>query len=955
MLKYCAVFSLWAGVGLAADYTTYQAARLVIGQTNFTSQNSGTSSTTMGAMSGIAFAANTLIVADSNRLGYTPVNNRVLLFGNVTQSMPQPFAIIAPNSGRCPACVGKATVELGQPDFTSSDYVTSQNGLRTPTGVASDGQILVVADTGNNRVLIWNTIPTSNAQPADIVLGQPDFNTIAPVVATASSVRSPQGVWVQSGKLYVADTQNNRVLIWNSIPNKNNQPADIVLGQPNFTTVIPINQTATVLTASSTTMLSPVSVTSDGTHLFVTDLGFNRVLIWNSLPTHNQQAADVEVGQPDMVTAIANDAFTGVAANATTVTTGQESPAMCTVPNGTDTNGNPTYPNLCEYTLNFPRFALSDGTRLYIADGGNDRVLVYEHIPTHNAVAADLVLGQPDFISDVETSTSNNSGNPNGPNLFQSASNVTPTPVSLAWDGANLYVADPVDYRVLVFTPADPDIPGTGIRNAASVEIHATDEITLGGTITTGNTITITICPPVNGAIIAQTCVSTLTGAVNYTYTILSTDTFNTILQALVALINAGAGDPNVYATPELNAMKILLVARADGAAGDNVSLAESVSTSATITASATNTTLTGGSDPTTIAPGSLITILGTNLADAPVSAPMNVQQLPYTLGGVQVYCDGIAMPIMFVSPTQINAQMPYEVLDATSSSCYARIQHANGSVSITDAVGVPIDLEDPGIFGVGTGDPRPAIAFHYSNYALGVVDVNGSIQAGDVATVGIQSRLYNYTVQSTDTLLTIRNAMIAQINANSEEIVTASAGPAFSTTEEEGIIVLQAKVAGPEGNSIAISASSTNASGSPVVTMTVTNPQLCCANVAGAPVTTDNPAQAGEMIYLYATGLGLVGPNQAKNAISDGTVYNGPAYNDPNATVSSLVGGVTANVVSAGLLVGGIGIYQVVLQLSSGAPTNPITQVTISQEIYTSNIVTLPVYNPNPSSAAAQ
>jgi uncharacterized protein (TIGR03437 family) len=955
MLKYCAVFSLWAGVGLAADYTTYQAARLVVGQTTFTSQNSGTSSSVMGAMSGIAFAANTLFVADSNRLGYTPVNNRVLLFGNVTQSMPQPFASIPPNSGRCPACVGKATVELGQPDFTSSNYVTSQSGLRTPTGVASDGQILVVADTGNNRVLIWNTIPTSNGQPADIVLGQPDFTTIQPVVATASSVRSPEGVWVQNGKLFVADTQNNRVMIWNSIPTKNNQPADVVLGQPNFTTVTPINQTATVLVASSSTMLSPVSVTSDGTHLFVTDLGFNRVLIWNSVPTSNQKPADVEVGQPDMVTAIANDAFTGVAANATTVTTGQESPAMCTVPNGTDSNGNATYPNLCEYTLNFPRFALSDGTRLYIADGGNDRVLIYEHIPTGNAAPADLVLGQPDFISDVETSTSNNSGNPNGPNLFQSASNLTPTPVSLTWDGANLYVSDPVDYRVLVFTPAEPDVPGTGIRNAASVEIHATDEITLGGTITTGNTVTITICPPVNGAVISQTCVSTLTGAVNYTYTILSTDTFNTILQGLVALINAGAGDPNVYATPELNAMKILLVARADGAAGDTVSLAESVSTSATITASATNTTLTGGNDPTTIAPGSLITILGTNLADAAVSAPMNGQNLPFSLGGVQVYCDGIALAVAFVSPTQINAEMPYEVLDATSSSCYARIQHANGSVSITDAVGVPIDLEDPGIFGVGTGDPRPAIAFHYSNYSLGQVDVNGSIQAGDIATVGVQNRIYSYTVQSTDTLLSIRNAMIALINSNAEEVVTASAGPAFSTSEEEGIIVLQAKVPGPEGNGIVISASSTNPTGSPVVTMTVTNPQLCCANVAGAPITSDNPALAGETIYLYATGLGLVGPNQAKNAIFDGGVYNGPAYNDPNATVSSLVGGVTANVISAGLMVGGIGIYQIVLQLSSGAPTNSITQVTIAQEIYTSNIVTIPVYNPNPASAAAQ
>ena len=35
----------------------------------------------------------------------------------------------------------------------------------------------------------------------------------------------------------MADTQNNRVLIWNTIPTKNNQPADLVLGAPNFTTV----------------------------------------------------------------------------------------------------------------------------------------------------------------------------------------------------------------------------------------------------------------------------------------------------------------------------------------------------------------------------------------------------------------------------------------------------------------------------------------------------------------------------------------------------------------------------------------------------------------------------------------------------------------------------------------------------------------------------------------------
>ena len=41
-----------------------------------------------------------------------------------------------------------------------------------------------------------------------------------------------------------------------------------------------------------------VAVSSDGVRLFVTDLGFNRVLIWNSIPTANHAPADVVVGRP---------------------------------------------------------------------------------------------------------------------------------------------------------------------------------------------------------------------------------------------------------------------------------------------------------------------------------------------------------------------------------------------------------------------------------------------------------------------------------------------------------------------------------------------------------------------------------------------------------------------------------------------------------------------------------
>src|SRR5579872_3022661 len=265
MLKYCAALSLCATLGLAGDFITGQAARMVIGQTTFTSQNSGgpsaatgasgasgatgitgplgpPSNTAFGAMGGLAFANNTLFVTDANRLGLQPINNRVLMFNNVSSSFPQPTDVV-PDNSRCPVCVGQANVVLGQTDFTGSGTAVSQTGMNLPLAVASDGKIVAVADTANNRILIWNSFPTVNGQPADVVLGQPDFKTLAPVVVTASSMRAPQGVWIQNGKLFVADTQNNRVLIWNSIPTQNNQAADLVLGAPNFNTVPVIDQT----------------------------------------------------------------------------------------------------------------------------------------------------------------------------------------------------------------------------------------------------------------------------------------------------------------------------------------------------------------------------------------------------------------------------------------------------------------------------------------------------------------------------------------------------------------------------------------------------------------------------------------------------------------------------------------------------------------------------------------
>jgi uncharacterized protein (TIGR03437 family) len=930
MLKYCALFSLCAGVSLAADFLTGQAARLVIGQTTFTQQLAGTANTLLGGVGGVAYANNTLFVADANRIGLTPINNRVLIYNNVSSNFAGPNDQFDPTKGvRCPVCGGQANVVVGQPDFISSNPGLTQKGMNNPTAVASDGTHLAVADTSNNRVLIWNTIPTQMDQPADVVVGQKDFTSLKTVVPDATSVRAPQGVWLDGGKLYVADTLNNRIMIWNTVPTQNNQAADLELGQANFTTVTPVLLTDPTLGAQQNTILNPSSVTTDGVHLFVTDLGHNRVMIWQKIPTTNNAPADVEIGQKDFVSAVAGDV-----AGLAIISTGGKTCAS----NGSDSTGAPIYPFACEKSLNFPRFALSDGTRLFVADGGDDRILIFNTIPTVNATSADEVLGQIDFVSSKITSAEDLFT----PNLDRSASNATATPTALAWDGTNLYATDPTSRRILVFTPRDNNIAINGIRNAASIEIFAFGTFTLSVTaIKADDQITLTI----NNA--------------NYVYKEVATDSVDTIVQALTNLINAGDGDPNVIATAQLGTGVIGLKARASGAIGNNITISATVSTNAQVTATASGTTLLGGEDATTLAPGTFVAIFGQNLADNPVSAPPNASPLPRDLGGVQVYFDGIRSPVTFVSPTQINAQIPFELTDSdgtvsNSVSGYVRTQHADGSVTTTTAIGVPVAPQNPGIYTVQSdADTRPALAYHSSSYATGTIVLNGTVSAGDVLTIMIEDRLYGYTSQSTDSLADVRDAFVGLINANPNERVVATAGASSATN-----IRLRAKVAGPEGDGIPFSASvSTNAT----TTLGPTNTMLCCANIAGAPLTADNPALPGETFYIFATGLGFVMPQEANLATVTGAPYFGPVLNDPNEFVSSLADGFTANVISAGLQVGAIGVYQVFLELNTGVPANSAAPLTIAQNIYVSNTVLIPIGNPTatsplmPSAAPAQ
>jgi uncharacterized protein (TIGR03437 family) len=912
-MKCIPIFFLCAASVFAADFVTGQAARLVVGQLSFTASDPNSSNTVIGGASGVAYAANTLFVADDNRIGATPDNNRVLIFSNVSGTFPAPTDELQYNTV-CPICVGAANVVLGQPDFvtTTENLNATSANLRLPTAVASDGVHLVVADTNHNRLLIWNKIPTVNDTPADVVVGQTNFvNDSVPTngIPSASSMNGPQGVWIQNGKLYVADTQNNRVLIFNHIPTTNGAAADVVLGQPNFTAPVTLDITQQTAATTAANMLDPVSVTSDGTHLFVADLGYNRILIWNSIPTTNDKPADVEIGQPDMTGNIPNNAFSGVAASSSTDTTDKETAVLCPDSNGTDPYGNPTYPNYCNATLNYPRFALSDGTRLFVADGGNDRVLEYLTIPTQNAALADTILGQ--IGGEVDQATN--------------AADSLNTPTALAWDGSNLYVADPYNRRITVYTVAPVTLPYQAVVNSANQNVYAAGQVTIGGAINTGDIITITIF----GASGNQSA--------QYTYTVKATDTISSVITSLVNEINAGSGDPNVTAIADTVDDEVGLQSILPGPQGNNIGYTATVSSSAQITASAANSTLTGGGDAASVAPGTIVTINGTNLSANTASADLSQQQLPTSLGGTEVYFDGIAAPLTFVSPTQINAQLPWEFTDTTSVNAYVRSVMPDGSVQVTSPVALTIVPANPGIFSqAGTVNPEIGIVVHGSSYAVGVVSVDGSVNAGDVATITIQNRNYNYTVQASDTLDTIRDALVALLS--SDPAVTATAAGVFDR------IILDAKQPGPDGNSITYTASTSSGAG---VIMTAFGSQLCCANIQGLPVTPDNPALPGETIILYATGAGLpVFTGTVQGFVVTGQQYPALApITQPQQAMNSIAGGSTADVLQCTLVPGTPGLFGVLLHLNSGLGTNQFTEVTIAQGIYVSNAVSFPVF----------
>lgn len=279
-----------------------------------------------------------------------------------------PAANLTANCTQTPGTVlGPATRVLGQDTFKMSApnliegrefYFLTSVGSSTlaDAGVAVDNNSatphLYVADTYNNRILGFNDFRSLKAgAKADIVLGQPDFNsglcniTGNANAPTASSVCHPTGLVVDgNGDLYVADTGNSRVLRFPSpfAHQGSLEQADLVLGQHQFT--------FSITDPTSSTMNQPYGLAIAGNNgLLVSDLVHNRVLYFPFTAngtfvagTDNGKAATKVFGQPDFSTTTAGSADTA---------------------------------------LSSPHHVSTDNEgRVYVADSGNNRIMIFDQV-----------------------------------------------------------------------------------------------------------------------------------------------------------------------------------------------------------------------------------------------------------------------------------------------------------------------------------------------------------------------------------------------------------------------------------------------------------------------------------------------------------------------------------------------------------------------------------------------
>jgi len=216
-----------------------------------------------------------------------------------------------------------------------------------------------------------------------------------------------------------------------------------------------------------------------------------------------------------------------------------------------------------------------------------------------------------------------------------------------------------------------------------------------------------------------------------------------------------------------------------------------------------------------TISPGSIVSLFGANLASGTVSAA--VSPLPTMLSGTQVLVNGTPAPLFYVSPTQINLQLPNGI-----SGNATMMVTSGGASSVSTTVAV--SALSPAIFMAGgtqgailnqdysaNSAANPAAAGSVIQiFATGLGATSPPLATGQA---GATSPPFNTTV----------NTVTATINGTSAPVAFSAAAPGFvglfqinvtvpPDTPSGSAVPLQLQVAGQSSNTVTVAVKKTSA-----------------------------------------------------------------------------------------------------------------------------------------------
>jgi uncharacterized protein (TIGR03437 family) len=207
------------------------------------------------------------------------------------------------------------------------------------------------------------------------------------------------------------------------------------------------------------------------------------------------------------------------------------------------------------------------------------------------------------------------------------------------------------------------------------------------------------------------------------------------------------------------------------------------------------------------IAPGELASIFGTSFANQNQGATL---PLGTSLGGVSVTVNGKAAPILYVTPYQINFQVPWETTGSTASI----VVTVNGRIG--SAISVPVLTAAPGLFTSSTGQAAVQNADHSANTPTNPAKVGSTVTVYFTGTGPVNPAVADGAASPKGTPAQVTSTATATIGSATAQVSFAGLAPGFVGLGQMDIVIpsglssgnhtLTLSIAGENSNSAQIS-----------------------------------------------------------------------------------------------------------------------------------------------------